>query len=967
MDWQKLIFLSPYLISLAVAISLGLYTWRRRGVTGATTYTIIALAQASWTLGFILELLSPTIEAKIFWDDFQFGAGFLLLTGYAVFAAEYTGRLKHPRRTWVLLSIAPLISMGVIFTDQWHQLIRPVAWLEPRWPFPELLYEFTPAVLAISAYGYGLLLISVALLVNHLVRQQRLYRIQTVIIIVGILIPIVGTVFTLVGVTFGPYRDMFPITSAIANAVIAWGLFRHQLFDIIPVAWETVLESMSDLVAVLDVHDRVVDINPAMLTSIGRTAAQTIGQPAATVFARWPEVVEPYRLVAEARAEIATGAPEQLRHFDLRLSPLRDPRGRLTGRAVVLRDITERREAEAALRQSRDELEARVRERTAELSEANAALQSEIAERRRTEVELSRQLKETQALFQISQLLAGSLALQNILQTIVEAAAGVVERADRVVMHLLDASGTTLRPVAVAGPDRSGSGQRVNFRWGEGIAGLVIASGQAIYAADAPSDPRYIPLGNQAGRVHALLAAPVYAGEKRLGTLSVHSAEVGVFTPDDERLLTTLGAHAGLAIEKARLFEAERRRAQEAETLQQVTRTLINRRKLPELLQDAVEAIATTSRYKYVVVNLREKDQLTPCAWKGYKQDDLRLLSINEGITGRVARTGVPALVPDMRLDPDAVGVGLGAQSLIGVPLTHAGRLLGVLTVEAEADRPLDENDLNWLMSVGGQLSTAMENTRLYSDLENALQQEKAARAQLVQSEKLAAMGRLVASVAHELNNPIQAIQNALYLIRQESNLSEQTRADVDVVMTETRRMAELINRLRETYRPATSEQFKPVLLNAVVEDVRKLIHTHLRHSQIAFVFDPDQTLPPVRGMRDQLKQAILNLCLNAAEAMLDGGQLTVQTRGQPGSNEVALSITDTGVGIPPEDLANVFDPFFTTKDSGTGLGLAITHDIIERHGGRIEVTSEPGQGATFTVWLPVGESAIAPISPKPE
>ena len=157
------------------------------------------------------------------------------------------------------------------------------------------------------------------------------------------------------------------------------------------------------------------------------------------------------------------------------------------------------------------------------------------------------------------------------------------------------------------------------------------------------------------------------------------------------------------------------------------------------------------------------------------------------------------------------------------------------------------------------------------------------------------------------------------------------------------------------------------MLLNAVVEDVRKLIHTHLRHSQIAFVFDPDQALPPVRGMRDQLKQAILNLCLNAAEAMLDGGQLTVQTRGQPGSNEVALSIKDTGVGIPPEDLANVFDPFFTTKDSGTGLGLAITHDIIERHGGRIEVTSAPGEGATFTVWLPVGESAIAPISPKPE
>jgi len=588
----------------------------------------------------------------------------------------------------------------------------------------------------------------------------------------------------------------------------------------------------------------------------------------------------------------------------------------------------------------------------------------DVTEHKQADAVLSRQLKETQALFQISQSLAGSLDLPSLLQKIVEAAAGVVERADRVVMHLLDPSRTILQPVAVAGPDRRMFNQRVNFQWGEGIAGLVIASGQAINVADAPADPRYIPLEHHVGRVHALLVAPVYAGETRLGTLSVHSAAVGVFTADDERLLTTLGAQAGLAIEKAWLFEAEHRRVREAEALQQVTRTLINRRPLPELLQEAADAIATI-RYKYVTINLREKDKLTPYAWTGYRKEDLRVLSMNEGVVGRVARTGVPALAPDMNLDPDALGVGPGAKSVIGVPLTHADRLLGVLTVVSEAERPLDENDLNWLMNVGRQLSTAIENAQLYADLENALQHEKASRARMVQTEKLAAMGRLVASVAHELNNPIQAIQNALYLIRQESCLSEQTQADVDVVTAETQRMAELINRLRETYRPATSEQFKPLSLNALIEDVHKLISTHLRHSGIAFVFEPDSTLPPARGIRDQLKQAVLNLGLNAAEAMPNGGQLTVQTYYAPGADEIALSITDTGIGIAPEDLANVFDPFFTTKDSGTGLGLAITHDIIQRHGGRIDVTSKAGQGATFTVWLLMDKTPAPAHSPN--
>jgi signal transduction histidine kinase len=327
-----------------------------------------------------------------------------------------------------------------------------------------------------------------------------------------------------------------------------------------------------------------------------------------------------------------------------------------------------------------------------------------------------------------------------------------------------------------------------------------------------------------------------------------------------------------------------------------------------------------------------------------------------------VARTGIPTLIPDVMKQEEEhqAAIPRGAvQSAIGVPLIHAGRMLGVLLIESGADRVLDDRDLRWLTNVGRQLSVAIENTRLYADLEEALQQEKATRARLVQSEKLAAMGRLVASVAHELNNPLQAIQNALYLVGQVSQLGTQAREDLQVAMTEADRMAGLIGRLRESYRPTAVQEFRAEALDAVVKEVRKLIGTHLRHNNVTFEFDADAALPAVAGIHDQLKQVFLNLCLNAVEAMPGGGRLTIGMRHEAESGQVLVTVADTGIGIDPAALPNVFDPFYTTKEGGTGLGLAITYDIIQRHNGRVEVESQPGPegGTVFKVWLPVGQT----------
>jgi len=231
-------------------------------------------------------------------------------------------------------------------------------------------------------------------------------------------------------------------------------------------------------------------------------------------------------------------------------------------------------------------------------------------------------------------------------------------------------------------------------------------------------------------------------------------------------------------------------------------------------------------------------------------------------------------------------------------------------------------------------------------------------RSQLLQSERLALIGRLLASVSHELNNPLQTIQYGLFVLRDEVDLSSQTRRDLEIMIGEAERMAALIEQLRSTYRPVHPQEFQSIALNDLIEDVHALISTHLRHNEIAFEFLPEPNLPNVLGLPDQIRQVMLNLFLNAIEVMKPGGCLIVETRSLPQQKEVMLIVKDTGPGIDPEIMPRIFDAFITSKETGTGLGLTITRDIIQQHHGRIEAENDPqGEaGAVFKIWLPMEE-----------
>jgi PAS domain S-box-containing protein len=229
----------------------------------------------------------------------------------------------------------------------------------------------------------------------------------------------------------------------------------------------------------------------------------------------------------------------------------------------------------------------------------------------------------------------------------------------------------------------------------------------------------------------------------------------------------------------------------------------------------------------------------------------------------------------------------------------------------------------------------------------------------LFDTEKLAATGRLAASIAHEINNPLEAVQNSLYLLSRAVPEGTPERSFLDIATRETQRMSRILRQMLGFYRPTTS--MGPTDVNALVMEAETLVAKRLRENGVRIEKELLSTLPLIRASADQLKQVLLNLFLNATEAMPTGGRLIVAT--QTGGGEldahstdvVRIDVRDTGMGISEEAVARIFEPFFSTKmEKGTGLGLWVSHGIVQAHGGTLKVRSRSGQGTTFTITLPI-------------
>jgi two-component system, NtrC family, sensor kinase len=234
---------------------------------------------------------------------------------------------------------------------------------------------------------------------------------------------------------------------------------------------------------------------------------------------------------------------------------------------------------------------------------------------------------------------------------------------------------------------------------------------------------------------------------------------------------------------------------------------------------------------------------------------------------------------------------------------------------------------------------------------------KQATRQQISRSEQLASVGRLAAGVAHEINNPLVGVLAFADMLREKENMDEQDREDLELIVRETKRVREIVRGLLDFARETPSVK-TDLNMNDVIRPTLRLLGKRDAFQSIYIVEDLSENLPLINGDKNQLQQVIMNLTLNACEAMPSGGTLMLASSSTDG--HVTVQVTDTGCGIPPENLDKIFEPFFTTKPvgKGTGLGLAVSYGIVQQHGGSLEVQSEVGRGTTFKITLPLSPTA---------
>ena len=326
----------------------------------------------------------------------------------------------------------------------------------------------------------------------------------------------------------------------------------------------------------------------------------------------------------------------------------------------------------------------------------------------------------------------------------------------------------------------------------------------------------------------------------------------------------------------------------------------------------------------------------------GYKASEV----IGKMNIRKIYPEGIARRVMQMLRSDESGGVG----RLISYPMVYVRRDGEVVEGNLSAAIIYDAKG-NEIASVGS-----------FVDLRDRLQMERALRdtqEQLLQSEKLAAMGRLTSQIAHELNNPLYGIMNTLELLKTEIPADNKRRKILEMALSETIRLSDLLRKMLSFSKPDQEERH-PVDLNSVLDEILLLHEKQLKENDINIAMSFAEGLGRVMASKNQLRQVFLNMVANARDAMPAGGTLSVVTGGD--TDKVWVEISDTGTGIREEYLAKIFDSFFTTKGEvkGVGLGLSVCYGFIKDHGGDIEVKSQVGEGTTFTISLPVHGAAKA-------
>ncbi len=1011
-DWRSLPYIIPLFIGTLVSWGVSAWSWRKRDTSGALAFGVLMLAVGLWAFGYAFEVGVTRWSAKIWWAKIEYPGIVTIPVAWLFFTARYSGQHKWlTRRNAVLLSIWPLLVCLAAWTNEWHGWLWRKINPDTSLGFTITDFDYGPIVWMNAAYIYTALLVGIILLFGMFLRAEPLYRRQVGAMLMGALIPWIGNVVYLLGLSPFPSFDLTPLAFSLTGLVIGLALFRFRLIDIMPIARGIVLDNIDDGVIVVDALGRVVDINPAARQLID-IEGEVVGRQADQVLSPWADLVEQYRDVERVQTELNLIIHGVEQYVNLRILPLYDRRSRLIGRLIVLEDITRRKQIEMAL---------------ATQNERQSALYRFLIE------------------------LGAHFDPQQIVRIAVDFALRLGNWTAAAVL-LPDAEQTHLVVAAVVGP----------FSWPENTSLPVGAHNitRAFYAVEV----------EQWSDVHGYaLAVPLEHGGRRLGVLGIENQ--APINADDVLLAQSLGEAIALALDNARLYEQVRQNAADLTTLYTVTQLAGQSLTLNAVLKPVVE----TFGFDAGLISIVEGERLRVGTHIGFSDPALPAPAdwdLTGTACDRVHRTQKPLIItgteaPDEPLDHALVARlnAWGFAAYLGVPICYAQQCLGTVALFAKMPRRFSSREIRLLETLGRQLASAILNVRLYEqavnertlletiidsnhdgilmigrdgcvrvinaaavtmfqlsgradawagrpiqDLLLALRKcaPKAVRAMIAELRRIAAGddangegeyqvppriihwhnfglagqngggGRLLVlhdvtetrqlermredlthTMVHDLRNPLTGIAVSLNLLAEKAadRLTPAQRRVLELGQSSTQKMLTLVNTILDVSRLENRQMpisRTPTFLHAIASEVidSQMVLAAEKNLDLQNRLPPD--LPLVQVDAGLIERVLINLIGNSVKFTPNGGLIRLSAQVIPAG--IQVTVYNNGPHIPTEMMGRLFERFVTGQmaESGSGLGLAFCKLAVEAHGGRIWAENVyPDNGVAFHFTLP--------------
>jgi len=655
--------------------------------------------------------------------------------------------------------------------------------------------------------------------------------------------------------------------------------------------------------AYLDPQFNFVMVNPAYAEGVGYTEEQLVGhghfelfphEENRAVFERVRETGESVKFIAKP-FEFPDRPELGTTYWDWTLAPVKDADGQILGLVLSLMDVTEQEQARQKLRRYADRL---------------------------------RVLHET------DQAVLAARSLDEIAELALDCVPRLLEGCMRTSIALYDQEReeVSLFAVHVENQTSLGKGWRspMGPSWAPELGAL--AQGEPQVIEDLQTVPKsFVVETLQAEGIRARITVPLIVEGKLIGSLNLGMREPGRLTPGQMEVAVELADELAVGIQQARLNEQVRQHTEELENLvTRRTRALRDREaRLRAIFEGAGIGIAVLD-----VDGRVEESNPTLEELLGYSAKELH---------GK--------LLTDFSHPDDVMADETFYRELMA-------QKKGVGRYRTERRYVRRDGRVCWASVTASLVRRRRRKPQFVIVMIEDITEQMQAQEALIQAEKLTITGRLAASLAHEINNPLQSVIGCLGLAQEslEAGEKDEARELLQIAAEELERAAGIVSDLRDLNRPTDPDDRRPVDVNLQMEHTLMLTREQFQKRGVEVEWEPAEGLPALIMVPDRISQVFLNLVLNALEAMPDGGRLRI---GTDCSDPIWVRVTfaDTGLGIVPEAIPHLFDPFYTTKANGLGLGLYITRNVVEEHGGRIEVESLLGEGTTFTVWLPVPEN----------